>query len=500
MQKIIGHFINGNLVKKLNFSLSVPVLNPALGSIIADLHFANPSLITEAIDGAKRAFAAWSIVPPVKRARVLFKAKQLIEQHLDDLAQIITEEHGKTLEDAKNEIQRGIEIIEFACGIPNLLKGGFSENAATHVDSYTLRQALGVCVGFTPFNFPAMVPMWMFPIAIACGNTFILKPSEKVPSLSVKLAELFHQAGLPAGVLQVVHGAKEVVDQLLESPDVKAVSFVGSTPVAQYVYAKSAHFGKRVQALGGAKNHCIVMPDADIDYVVNSIKGAAFGAAGQRCMSISVVVTVGDYTADHLVDKLHESLEAIKIGNGTKDKIEMGPIQNEAHRARIISMIESGVASGAKLIIDGREHVEARKSKGFFLGPSLFDYVTADMEIYQQEIFGPVLCVVRTDSLEQAINLINNNPYGNGTAIFTQSGAVARKFSSDVQAGMVGINVPIPVPMAFYSFGGWKQSLFGDSNVYGPESINFYTKLKTVTTRWPNVQENTPDFGMPIVT
>lgn len=491
MQKIIGHFVNGCVVKQLNEGEYAPIINPASGQQIADLHFAKPELTAQAIAVAKAAFSVWSVVPAVKRARILFKFKSLVEEHITALATLISEENGKTLADAINEMLRGIEVIEFACGIPSLQKGNFSENVGTQVDSYTIRQPLGVCVGFTPFNFPAMVPMWMFPIAIACGNSFILKPSEKVPSLAVKLAELFHQAGLPAGVLQVVHGAKKVVDQLLAAPDIHAVSFVGSTAVAQYIYATAASFGKRVQALGGAKNHCVVMPDADIESAVASIKGAAFGAAGQRCMSISVVVTVGDDTAKQFIASLSAELQRINLA-------DIGPIQNENHRAKIISMIDKGVYAGAKLIIDGREHSEFKKSRGFFLGPTLFDNVTTNMGIYQQEIFGPVLCIVRVDTLEQALKIINDNPYGNGTAIFTQSGAVARKFSTEVQVGMVGVNVPIPVPMAFYSFGGWKQSLFGDSNVYGSAAVNFYTKLKTVTTRWPDVQEKMTDFGMPV--
>jgi malonate-semialdehyde dehydrogenase (acetylating)/methylmalonate-semialdehyde dehydrogenase len=497
MQKVIPHFINGNLVYIHAKTPPSIIMNPALGTPIAELYFADAAMIQQAIFGAKSAFKSWAALPVVKRARILFKFKQLLEEKLLDLAEIITAEHGKTLDDAKGEMLRGIEIIEFACGIPHLLKGSFSDNVGTNVDSYTMRQPLGVCVGFTPFNFPAMVPMWMFPIAIACGNCFILKPSEKVPSLSVKLAELFSQAGLPPGVLQVIHGDKTVVDCLLESPDVQAVSFVGSTQVAKYIYATSAKYGKRVQALGGAKNHGIVMPDAELSSAVNSIKGAAFGAAGQRCMSISVVIAVGDYIADMLIAELRETLQDIRIGNGAKDDIDMGPIQNAAHRDNILAMIEKGLTAGAKLVVDGRDFAITKKSKGFFLGPSVFDYVTSDMEIYQQEIFGPVLCIMRAPDLNAALKIINDNAYGNGAAIYTQSGAVAHKFAANVQAGMVGINVPIPVPMAFYSFGGWKQSMFGHANMYGQEGVNFYTKLKTVTARWPEVQQYA-EYEMPV--
>jgi len=500
MVKVIPHFVNGKLVEVQHKDNPTIIMNPALGTPSAELYFADPELIQIAIAGAKAAFVSWSAVPVVKRARVLFKFKQLLEENLQSLAEIITAEHGKTLEDAKGEMQRGIEVVEFACGIPHLLKGTFSDNVGTQVDSYTMRHPLGVCAGFTPFNFPAMVPMWMFPLAIACGNSFILKPSEKVPSLSVKLAQLFLQAGLPPGVLQVIHGDKTVVDTLIEDPNVQAISFVGSTPVAKYIYATSAMFGKRVQALGGAKNHCIVMPDADITSAINSIKGAAFGAAGQRCMSISVVVVVGEYMADRVVVELNESLRDIRVGNGSKDNIDMGPIQNATHRDNIIAMIENGIAAGARLIVDGRDFEISKKSKGFFLGPTLFDYVTTDMEIYQKEIFGPVLCVVRATDLDSAIKIVNDHPYGNGAAIYTQSGSAARKFAATVEAGMVGINVPIPVPMAFYSFGGWKQSMYGHANMYGQDGVNFYTKLKTITARWPEISNTMAQFEMPVAT
>lgn len=503
MQKIVPHFVNGMKITTKGGTKVSDIINPATGEKIAKLNFADIELIQQAIGGAKSALTFWSIVPAVKRARVLFKFKQLLEENINILAEIITNEHGKTIEDAKGEMIRGIEVVEFACGIPYLLKGSFSENVGTNVDSYTIRQPLGICAGFTPFNFPAMVPMWMFPIAIACGNCFILKPSEKVPSLSVKLAELFVAAGLPAGVLQVLHGDKEVVDVLLASPDIQATSFVGSTAVAKYIYATSAKYGKRVQALGGAKNHCVIMPDADLDNVVSGVKGAAYGAAGQRCMSISVVVAVGDNVADELIARFKETLSTLHIGNGIKAGVEMGPIQSSIQRDKIISLIDLGVSEGAELVVDGRDFEITKNSKGFFLGPSVFDHVTADMSIYQQEIFGPVLCIMRVRELEAAIRVINNHPYGNGAAIYTQNGAAARTFTSNVHAGMVGINVPIPVPMAFYSFGGWKQSIFGDANMYGPEGINFYTKLKTITSRWPDLESTTADnlgahFTMPV--
>lgn len=499
MQKVIPHFINGKILDYRNKSTPSIITNPALGTPVGEVYFAEAGLIAEAIAAAKSAYATWSVLPVVKRARILFKFKQLLEENLQNLAEIITVEHGKTLDDAKGEMLRGIEVVEFACGIAYLLKGAYTENVGTQVDSYSVRYPLGICVGFTPFNFPAMVPLWMFPLAIACGNCFILKPSEKVPTLAVRLAELFCKAGLPPGVLQVIHGDKSVVDVLLESPEVHAVSFVGSTPVAKYVYAAAAKFGKRVQALGGAKNHCVVMPDADLESVINSIKGAAFGAAGQRCMSLSVVVAVGEYNADQLVARLIEALNDIRIGNGSKDDVDMGPIQNAAHRDNIIKVLENGIAAGAKLVVDGREFSITKKGKGFFLGPSLFDHVTTDMDLYKQEIFGPVLCLVRVHDLDSAINIINEHAYGNGAAIYTQSGYAARKFSSTVQAGMVGVNVPIPVPMAFYSFGGWKNSMFGHANMYGLEGINFYTKLKTITARWPEIDFEATDFQMPVM-
>lgn len=490
MYTAIPHFIHGKIEPSQGINAyPLPVFNPASGLQIAELYNASPALIAQAINNAKTAFIGWSKTPVTKRTRVLFKYKQLLEEKILELAEIINQENGKTFEDAKTEVLRGIEVVEFACGMPHLIRGNFSNEVATEVDSYSLRQPLGICVGLTPVNFPAMVPMWMFPLAIACGNVFILKPSEKVPTASIKLAELFSQAGLPDGVLQILQGDKFVANILLEHPDVQAISFVGSTPVAKHVYTTGTKHGKRVQALGGAKNHCVIMPDANLEQAVNGLVGSAFGAAGQRCMAVSVAVVVGDKFADTFVNKLINAVKSLDINN-------ISPIQSTAHRDNIILLIKQGIVSSAKLILDGRVNTKS-KAAGFFLGPSVFDYVTADMDIYRQEIFGPVLCIMRVDDLETAIKLINNHQYGNGAAIYTQSGEIAREFTISVQAGMVGVNIPIPVPMAFYSFGGWKQSMFGNSNVYGLEGVNFYTKLKTVTVRWPEVNSQHVNFVMP---
>jgi malonate-semialdehyde dehydrogenase (acetylating)/methylmalonate-semialdehyde dehydrogenase len=429
---------------------------------------------------AAAALTAWAATPPLQRARVLFRFKELIEQHRDELAALITAEHGKVLADARGEVTRGLEVVEFACGIPHLLKGEFSENVGSGVDSWSLRQAVGVCVGITPFNFPAMVPLWMFPIAIACGNTFILKPSEKDPSCPLRLAELFTEAGLPPGVFNVLNGDREAVDALLTHPQVSAVSFVGSTPVAMHVYRTAAEHGKRVQALGGAKNHMVVLPDADVELAANALMGAAYGSAGERCMAISVAVAVGA-AGDRLVKALQPKLAALTIGPGTTD-VDMGPLVTSEHRERVRGYIDAGVSEGATLVVDGRPRTIA--GEGFFLGPSLFDHVTPSMRIYREEIFGPVLVVVRAGSFAEALQLVSAHEFGNGTSIFTRDGRAAREFASQVAAGMVGINVPIPVPMAFHSFGGWKRSLFGDLNVHGPDGVRFYTRLKTVTARW----------------
>jgi malonate-semialdehyde dehydrogenase (acetylating)/methylmalonate-semialdehyde dehydrogenase len=429
----------------------------------------------------------------------MFKFKELLELHRDELVDIISLEHGKVIPDAAGSLQRGIEVVEFACGIPHLLKGEFSEQVGTGVDCYSMRQPIGVCAGVTPFNFPAMVPMWMFPIAIVCGNCFILKPSEKDPSCSVKLAELLKEAGLPDGVMNVVHGDKEMVDAILEHPDIATFSFVGSTPVAEYVYNKASSSGKRVQALGGAKNHAVVMPDADLEQTANAIIGAAYGSAGERCMAISAVIAV-DSIAEPLKEILVRKMGALKIGPGNDPSNDMGPLITKEHKKKVMNYIQDGVSAGAELVIDGREHPITNGGEGFFLGPSLFDRVSPDMKIYLEEIFGPVLVMLRAKDFQQALDLVNNNRFGNGVAVFTSNGSIAREFTNKVQIGMVGVNVAIPVPLAFYSFGGWKDSIYGSSNIYGMDGVRFFTKLKTVTTRWPDLnQSSAVDLSMPIV-
>jgi malonate-semialdehyde dehydrogenase (acetylating)/methylmalonate-semialdehyde dehydrogenase len=466
------------------------VYNPATGELAGQVALASAAETQAAIVAAHAALPAWSATPPLQRARVLFRFKALLEAHDAELAGIITREHGKVLSDARGEVTRGMEVVEFACGIPHLLKGEFSDSVGTNIDSWSLRQPVGVCAGITPFNFPAMVPLWMFPIAIACGNTFILKPSEKDPSCSLRLAELFAEAGLPPGVLNVVNGDRVAVETLLSDPRVAAISFVGSTPIAQHIYETGTKHGKRVQALGGAKNHAVVMPDADPKTTAKALIGAAYGSAGERCMAISVAVCVGR-AADSLIEEVQRQLGALRIGPGTTD-VDMGPLITSEHRARVASYLDIGVSEKAKLVVDGR--TSALPRDGFFIGASLFDRVTSSMRIYREEIFGPVLCVVRADSYEQALELVNAHEFGNGTAIFTRDGGTARRFCHDVQAGMVGVNVPIPVPMAFHSFGGWKHSLFGDLHVHGPDGVRFYTRLKTVTGRW---QSGSSDFVMP---
>ncbi len=474
------------------------VTNPATGEVVRHVPLGDASDIEAAVRVAHAAFPAWRAHPPLRRARILMRFRELMEAQRQDLARIITQEHGKTLADAEGEVTRGIEVIEFATGIPHLLKGEFSESVGTAVDSFSLRQPLGVCAGITPFNFPAMVPMWMFPVAIACGNTFVLKPSERDPSLSNRMAELLKEAGLPDGVFNVVHGNKEAVDALLEHPDVKAVSFVGSTPIAKYIYETGARHGKRVQALGGAKNHAVVLPDADLDFTVEALVGAGYGSAGERCMAISAVVAVGE-VADTLVARLAERARRVAVGAGDAPKVEMGPVITAAARDRIKGYIDSGVTDGAKLVVDGRPLRVPGHDNGFFVGPTLFDGVGTSMAIYRDEIFGPVLSVVRVDSLHDAITLINDNPYANGTSIFTRSGHAARTFQTEIEVGMVGVNIPVPVPMAFYSFGGWRASLFGDLNVHGTDGVRFYTRLKTVTTRWPDDGSAAPGFHMPMM-
>jgi len=462
--------------------------------------FCDAADVDAAVEAARTAFPKWRDMPPLRRARILMRYRELLEARKDDLARLVSAEHGKTLADAAGSVQRGIEVVEFATGIPHLVKGEHSEDVGTGVDCHSLRQPLGVCAGITPFNFPVMVPMWMFPVAIACGNTFVLKPSEKVPSAAMLLAELAKEAGLPDGVLNVVHGDKQAVDAILAHPDIRAVSFVGSTPIARYIYETCASQGKRVQALGGAKNHAVVLPDmkdaADLEFTADALIGAAYGSAGERCMAISAVVAVGDI-GDSLVAKLREKAANLNIGPGSSAGMDMGPLVTRAHRDKVASYVDKGVAEGAKLALDGRGFKAPGHEDGFFLGASLFDHVTPNMTVYQDEIFGPVLVVLRTNTLDEAIQLINKNPYANGTAVFTRSGGAARKFEREIEVGMVGINVPIPVPIAFYSFGGWRSSLFGDQHVHGMEGVRFYTRGKVVTTRWPASDVTGPGFNMP---
>ena len=462
-----------------------PVFNPATGEQVAELGLSNAADVAGAIAAAKAAFPAWRDTPPLKRARFMFRFKELLTANADNIARAISAEHGKTHDDALGEVARGIEVVEFACGIPHLLKGDFARNVGPAIDSYCDRQPLGVVAGITPFNFPAMVPLWMYPISVACGNTFILKPSERDPSAVMVVYELFREAGFPEGVLNVVHGGKEAVDVLLTHPDVKAVSFVGSTPIAEYVYATGTAHGKRVQALGGAKNHMIIMPDADMDQAADALMGAGYGSAGERCMAISVAVPIGEKTADALIERLVPRVQALKIGPATDKDAEMGPVITEAHKRKVLGYIDQGVKEGAELLVDGRGFSLQGYEDGYFVGGTLFDRVTPDMTIYKEEIFGPVLSVVRTKGYDEALDLINTHEYGNGTAIFTRDGDAARAFADRIEVGMVGINVPIPVPVAYFSFGGWKRSLFGDHSIYGPEGVRFNTRLKTVTTRWP---------------
>jgi len=470
-----------------------PVFDPSMGQQIGEVALAEPEDVDLAVSIARKVFLEWRDKSLTRRAQILFRFRDLIDKHADDLARLVTAENGKVLSDARGEVRRGIEVIEYACSVPDLLKGECSENVSTDVDSYSSRQPLGVVAGITPFNFPVMVPMWMYPIAIACGNTFVLKPSEKVPSVVNLAAELFSDAGLPDGVLNIVHGDKVAVDRILAHPDVAAVSFVGSTSVARYVYAEGAAVGKRIQALGGAKNHMVVLPDADMDLAATSAVNSAFGSAGERCMAISVLVTVGD-VAERLMPKLQERIAAVRVGAGDREGADMGPVVTADHRKRIRSYIDQGVAQGATLVTDGR--TIAHDGGGFFLAPTLFDNVTPDMAIYADEIFGPVLSVVRVQAFRDAIALVNANPYANGVALFTRDGAAARMFARNVDVGMVGINVPVPVPTASYSFGGWKGSLYGDSHMHGREGVRFYTRGKVVTSRWPATSESCVDLDL----
>ncbi|MGB8349925.1 MAG: CoA-acylating methylmalonate-semialdehyde dehydrogenase [Gaiella sp.] len=489
----IPHWIGGKRVDGTS-GRSGPVYNPALGVQSGAVDLASVEEIDAAVQNAAEAWESWRTMSLAKRAELFFRIRELFHAHREDLAKLLTAEHGKVLSDAMGEVARGLEVIEFACGIPTLIKGEFSEQASTGIDVYSIRQPLGVVAGITPFNFPAMVPMWMWAPAIASGNCFILKPSEKDPSASLLTAELLKEAGLPDGVFNVVHGDKVAVDALLEHPGVAAVSFVGSTPIARYIYETGTKHGKRVQALGGAKNHMIVLPDADVDMAADAAVSAGYGSAGERCMAVSVLVAVGD-VADPLVAAIKERLPKVKVGNGLEADSEMGPLVTREHRDKVASYIESGSEQGATLVADGRE--SAPDGDGFFLGVSLLDNVTTEMDAYRDEIFGPVLSVVRTETYDEALGLVNDNPYGNGVALFTRDGGVARQFQFDVTAGMVGINVPIPVPVAYYSFGGWKASLFGDSHAYGPESIHFYTRGKVVTSRWPDPATSKVDLGFP---
>lgn len=491
----LSHWIDGVRVSGVSGRFA-DVYHPASGRVQARVPLATSEEVNRAVQSAAAAFPEWSSQPPLRRARVLFRFREIFERRIDEVAATINREHGKVFSDAKGEATRGLENIEFATGIPQLLKGEYTEQVGTGIDSWSMRQALGVVAGITPFNFPAMVPMWMFPLAIACGNTFVLKPSERDPSSSLLLAEMLEEAGLPKGVFNVIHGDKLAVDAILEHPTIKAVSFVGSTPIAEYVYSKGTSHGKRVQALGGAKNHMIVMPDADLDQAADALTGAAYGSAGERCMAISIAVAVGNKTADALISKLESRIADLRVGDGVNDETDLGPLITRTHLEKVASYVELGGAEGAELIVDGRDGA-LPKGDGFFLGASLFDHVKPEMRIYTEEIFGPVLGVVRVNNFETALQLINDHEYGNGTSIFTRDGDTARDFTQRVQAGMVGVNVPIPVPMAFHSFGGWKRSLFGDHSIYGPEGVRFYTRIKTVTARWPTGIRKGVDTTMP---
>ena len=493
----LRHCMGGELVEGTSGRFA-EVDNPATGEPVARVPLATAAEVDAAVAAASEAFPEWAATSPLRRARTMFRFKALLDDNIDALAEIITTEHGKVHSDAVGSIARGLEVVEFACGIPHLLKGAFSDNVATGVDMYSMRQPLGVCAGVTPFNFPAMVPMWMFPIAVACGNTFVLKPSERDPSAANFMAGLLAEAGLPPGVFNVVHGDKEAVDAILAHPGVSAVSFVGSTPVAEHVYRAGAAAGKRVQALGGAKNHMVVMPDADMDQATDALMGAAFGSAGERCMAVSVAVAVGD-AGDSLMERLAPRARSLKVGPGTDDESEMGPLVTARHLERVRGYIDLGVEEGADLVVDGRGFTLQGYENGHFIGPSVFDNVTPDMRIYREEIFGPVLSVVRMPDFDSALGIVNGHEYGNGAAIFTRDGDAARTFGAECRIGMVGVNVPIPVPLAFHSFGGWKRSLFGDLHMHGTEGVSFYTKLKTVTSRWPTGIRRGAEYVMPVM-
>jgi malonate-semialdehyde dehydrogenase (acetylating)/methylmalonate-semialdehyde dehydrogenase len=491
----VTHWVDNKLVE-WPADRTGDIYDPSTGEVQGSVDFASREQVEAAVQSSRAALETWRDVSLSRRTAIFFRFRELIEQNRKEIATLLVSEHGKTFDDALGEVQRGLEVIEFACGIPQLIKGEFNENVSTAVDTYSIRQPVGVVAGITPFNFPAMVPMWMYPVAIACGNTFLLKPSEKDPSAAMLPAELFAEAGLPDGVLNVVHGDKEAVDTILNHPDIGAVSFVGSTPIAKYVYEQGSASGKRVASLGGAKNHMIVLPDADMDLAADAAVSAAFGSAGERCMAVSVLVTVGN-AADELMPKIRERMDAIKVAPGMEEGAEMGPLVTAQHRDKVVGYIEQGVTEGATLVADGRE---LESTSGFFVGPTLFDNVSPDMKIYQDEIFGPVLSTVRVDTYDQAMQLLDDNPFANGVAIFTNDGGAARKFQNEAQVGMIGVNVPIPVPMAFYSFGGWKNSLFGDARMYGIEGVNFYTRLKVITSRWPDPSHRGVDLGFPQMT
>ena len=495
MMNKIGNYIHGNHIDAKSTDV-LSVYDPSTGEECTKVSLSNSEDFASIIKSSKKSLQEWSNFTPLKRSRIMSKYKELVEKNIDVIASTLSKEHGKTLEDAKGSITRGIEVVEFACGIPHLLKGEFSQNVGPNIDSWSIRQPLGICAGITPFNFPAMVPMWMYPLAIACGNAFILKPSEKDPSCAIKLAELFSEAGLPDGVFNVINGDKRAVDLLLDSPDIASISFVGSTPVAQYIYEKAASNKKRVQALGGAKNHLVVMPDANIDQAVDGIMGAAYGSAGERCMAVSVAVAVGNI-ADKLVNNIYENTQKLVVAPWTNKDSDMGPLISKEHLEKVKEYIGIGVQEGATLVADGRNYKLQGYENGYFIGPSLFDNVTKDMTIYKEEIFGPVLSVVRVDTYEEALKLVNEHKFGNGTSVYTSDGDIARHFTSHSQIGMVGVNVPIPVPMAFHSFGGWKQSIFGDHSMHGIEGVRFFTKLKTITSRWPTSISKGPEFKMP---
>ena len=495
MANTITHWIDGKSYERAS-ERNGDVFNPATGEVQAKVAFASPAVVDEAVESAWRASQSWRHASIAKRTKTMFAFRELVAQHAGEMAKLLTLEHGKVTGDAMGEVQRGLEVIEFACGIADLAKGEFSENVSTEVDTYSIRQPLGVVAGITPFNFPAMVPMWMFPIAIACGNTFVLKPSERDPSAAILCAKLLTEAGLPPGVFNVVHGDKVAVDRLLEHPRISAISFVGSTPIAQYIYETGTRHGKRVQALGGAKNHMIVLPDADMELAADAAVSAGYGSAGERCMAISMLVGVGA-AADKLVPLLKERIAKLAVGDGLEQRSEMGPLVTKAHLDKVRGYVDKGVAEGATLVADGRGIAVAGRPNGFFLGPCLFDHVKPSMTIYKDEIFGPVLSMTRVASYDEAIALVNKNPYANGVAIFTNDGGAARKFQHEVEVGMVGINVPIPVPMAYYSFGGWKASLFGDHHIYGRDGVHFYTRTKAVTSRWPDPSHRGVDLGFP---